>query len=244
MDNFIMIQAGGFIDATLGVKLGLATMTAAAMGQVISDVSGVVFGGTLERFLKQWNLVKEPSLSAAQRGLTICRNVSMAGAAFGVMLGCFLGACSLMFVDLEIHERQKNAIQLRNIVQDMMSSSHDDAGLDCEACTVFLSEGTKGFAPLPSESKQKSSRRVQAIIDFLQHAEAGRAVECAERRQVITDVSDQALYVPVMSVDGSSLLAVIEFRNKRSSAGSFTEEDEQTAKIMARHVAIFMQNLS
>jgi len=38
MDNFIMIQAGGYIDATLGVKMGLATMTAAAMGQVFSDV--------------------------------------------------------------------------------------------------------------------------------------------------------------------------------------------------------------
>lgn len=38
MDNFIMIQAGGYIDSTLGVKFGLATMTAAAMGQVVSDV--------------------------------------------------------------------------------------------------------------------------------------------------------------------------------------------------------------
>mmetsp|Transcript_11351 Transcript_11351/g.24078 ORF Transcript_11351/g.24078 Transcript_11351/m.24078 type:complete len:229 (+) Transcript_11351:90-776(+) len=38
MDNFIMIQAGGLIDSTLGVKFGLATLTAAAMGQVVSDV--------------------------------------------------------------------------------------------------------------------------------------------------------------------------------------------------------------
>ena len=33
-----MIQAGGYIDSTLGVKFGLATLTAAAMGQVVSDV--------------------------------------------------------------------------------------------------------------------------------------------------------------------------------------------------------------
>jgi len=38
MDNFIMIQAGGLIDSTLGVKFGLATLTAAAMGQICSDV--------------------------------------------------------------------------------------------------------------------------------------------------------------------------------------------------------------
>ena len=32
MDNFVMIQAGQYIDSTLGVQLGLATMTAAAAG--------------------------------------------------------------------------------------------------------------------------------------------------------------------------------------------------------------------
>jgi len=33
MDNFVMIQAGQYIDSTLGVQLGLATMTAAAAGK-------------------------------------------------------------------------------------------------------------------------------------------------------------------------------------------------------------------
>lgn len=32
MDNFVMIQAGSYIDSTLGVQFGLTTMTAAAMG--------------------------------------------------------------------------------------------------------------------------------------------------------------------------------------------------------------------
>ena len=49
MDNLIMIQAGGYIDATFGAALGLATLAAAAMGQVVSDVSGVIFGSTVER---------------------------------------------------------------------------------------------------------------------------------------------------------------------------------------------------
>jgi Transmembrane protein 65 len=57
MDQFVLIQAGGYIDATLGVSLGLATLTAAAAGKsfcryllLIStlvcrrDVAGVVFG--------------------------------------------------------------------------------------------------------------------------------------------------------------------------------------------------------
>lgn len=39
MDNFVMLAAGDLIDNTLGVKFGLATLTAAACGQVVSKSS-------------------------------------------------------------------------------------------------------------------------------------------------------------------------------------------------------------
>jgi hypothetical protein len=45
VDNVVMLTAGELIDTTIGVRLGLATLTAAALGQVVSDVSGV-FSGT------------------------------------------------------------------------------------------------------------------------------------------------------------------------------------------------------
>ena len=51
MDQFVLIQAGGYIDSTFGITFGLATLSAAAAGQVVSDVSGVIFGGTLERII-------------------------------------------------------------------------------------------------------------------------------------------------------------------------------------------------
>ena len=35
-----MIQAGDLIDNTIGVTLGLSTLTAAAYGQVVSDTTG------------------------------------------------------------------------------------------------------------------------------------------------------------------------------------------------------------
>ncbi|CAN0299735.1 unnamed protein product, partial [Hapterophycus canaliculatus] len=35
MDNFVMLTAGDIIDNTFGVKFGLATLTAAACGQVV-----------------------------------------------------------------------------------------------------------------------------------------------------------------------------------------------------------------
>ena len=48
MDNMVMIQAGDMIDNTIGVRFGLATLAAAACGQIFSDVSGVAFGGVVE----------------------------------------------------------------------------------------------------------------------------------------------------------------------------------------------------
>ena len=38
MDNFVMLSAGDLIDNTLGVKFGLATLTAAACGQVVRNL--------------------------------------------------------------------------------------------------------------------------------------------------------------------------------------------------------------
>ena len=37
MDNLVMIQAGEAIDSTIGVAFGLATMTSAAFGQIVSQ---------------------------------------------------------------------------------------------------------------------------------------------------------------------------------------------------------------
>merc|ERR1712179_478345 len=41
LDNFIMIMAGEYIDITLGAKLGISTMAAAAFGNTISDMMGI-----------------------------------------------------------------------------------------------------------------------------------------------------------------------------------------------------------
>ena len=40
LDNFIMIMAGEYIDLTLGAKLGISTMAAAALGR-LSLLSGI-----------------------------------------------------------------------------------------------------------------------------------------------------------------------------------------------------------
>lgn len=95
MDNVVMITAGSYVDATLGVTLGVSTLTAAALGNAVSDVSGVLFGGVLERILSKLKYASPPPLTTSQRALPISRCVKTAGAAIGVFAGCLLGASTL-----------------------------------------------------------------------------------------------------------------------------------------------------
>jgi Transmembrane protein 65 len=72
MDQCVMISCGDLIDSTLGVRFGLATLTAAACGQVFSDVTGVCFGGVVQSFATKLGL-PEPDLTPAQRKLRYAR---------------------------------------------------------------------------------------------------------------------------------------------------------------------------
>ncbi len=97
-DQTVMIQAGNAIDCTLGVTFSLSTLTAAAFGQIISDASGVVFGGTVERLAKAAGL-PSANLTSAQRMLPIVSRVRWAGNFLGVIVGCCLGLVNLLFID-------------------------------------------------------------------------------------------------------------------------------------------------
>ena len=104
MDNFVMIQAGDLIDSTLGVTFGLSTLTAAACGQIFSDVSGVCFGGYVELLALKLGL-PVAEVTAQQRTQRSAKIASTVGAVLGVVLGCCLGMTSLLFMDLDKAER-------------------------------------------------------------------------------------------------------------------------------------------
>lgn len=48
VDNAIMLLAGDAIDASLGMKLGISTLAAAGLGNLISDVLGIGAGEMIE----------------------------------------------------------------------------------------------------------------------------------------------------------------------------------------------------
>lgn len=98
-----MLQAGNAIDCTIGVTFGLSTLTAAAFGQICSDASGVLFGGTLESLFERlgWGGGGLQSLTMAQQNSVLVRRLRLAGSLVGVVTGCALGLLNLVLIDTE-----------------------------------------------------------------------------------------------------------------------------------------------
>jgi hypothetical protein len=100
MDQTVLIQAGNMIDCTIGVQFGLSTLTAAAVGGIISNLSGVLFGGTLEALAIAWGLPSS-NLTGKQRSLPFVKRGRVVSQAVGILLGCCLGLLNLLFIDTE-----------------------------------------------------------------------------------------------------------------------------------------------
>ena len=210
MDNFIMIQAGGAIDATLGVKFGLATMTAAAMGQVVSDVSGVLFGGFVKRLLHNFG-ISVPTLSTSQRTLSSYRFVSMSGAVIGVAVGCLLGAFPLLLNDKNTSERQRRMDEVRATLNTMIhiSANSGDEGnvssmIGAQHAAIHLCEDRDGhlkFSMLKSSCYSDASTKV--------------VINCSTKKQII-----RKSFIPdeQPTIMCKLMIITLEFFRKYSSA--------------------------
>jgi hypothetical protein len=182
MDNFVMITAGNAIDNSLGVQLGLATMTAAAIGQVVSDVSGVMFGDTLSRVFK----ISSAKLTDTQRKLAFVRRLRLAGAVLGVITGCTLGATALYFVPdrdtttnnnesasvssaaTAIHsengshpstrqQQQQLLHRLQKVLKDVMTNQEEKWYSRDARCTLYVNEPFSNCIPVPAPAQNKNS---------------------------------------------------------------------------------------
>lgn len=75
----IMIVSGDYIEMSIGVTLGISTLTAAALGNVIADVLGLNLGGLIEELSYKLG-VPEPKLSRPQMEMGITRTVAVRAA--------------------------------------------------------------------------------------------------------------------------------------------------------------------
>ncbi|KAL1498760.1 hypothetical protein AB1Y20_014069 [Prymnesium parvum] len=109
MDNLIMILAGDYIDSSLCFALGLSTMCAAGLGNIISDVVGLAAAGPIELALKHLK-VESHNLGPSQLKTWSVVTAKYAGRAIGMVLGCLIGMCPLLFP--EEHRLWKSRRQL------------------------------------------------------------------------------------------------------------------------------------
>ncbi|XP_047454680.1 transmembrane protein 65-like [Mugil cephalus] len=106
LDNCIMIVAGTQIELSIGVILGISTMAAAALGNLVSDLAGLGLAGYVEALASRLGM-QIPDLSPKQADMWQTRVSSHTGKAIGVGIGCILGMFPLLFFKDEDEKKKK-----------------------------------------------------------------------------------------------------------------------------------------
>ncbi|XP_029447860.1 transmembrane protein 65 isoform X3 [Rhinatrema bivittatum] len=97
LDNAIMIAAGTQIELSIGIILGISTMAAAALGNLVSDLAGLGLAGYVEAVCSRLGL-SIPDMTPKQADMWHTRISAHLGKAVGVTIGCILGMFPLLFL--------------------------------------------------------------------------------------------------------------------------------------------------
>ncbi|XP_034064509.1 transmembrane protein 65-like [Gymnodraco acuticeps] len=126
LDNCIMIVAGTHIELSIGVILGISTMAAAALGNLVSDLAGLGLAGYVEALAYRLGM-KIPDLSPKQADMWQTRVSSHAGKAIGVAIGCILGMFPLFFFkdDDEKKKKKKGKAEAKEETQPPPAPTED-----------------------------------------------------------------------------------------------------------------------
>ncbi|XP_056458034.1 transmembrane protein 65-like isoform X2 [Gadus macrocephalus] len=106
LDNAIMIVAGTQIELSIGVILGISTMAAAALGNLVSDLAGLGLAGYVEVLACRLGM-QIPDLNPKQADMWQTRVSSHAGKGIGVGIGCILGMFPLLFFKDDEKKKKK-----------------------------------------------------------------------------------------------------------------------------------------
>uniref|UniRef100_A0A672KXL3 Transmembrane protein 65-like n=2 Tax=Sinocyclocheilus grahami TaxID=75366 RepID=A0A672KXL3_SINGR len=106
LDNAIMIAAGTQIELSIGLTLGISTMAAAALGNLVSDLAGLGLAGYVEALAVRFGM-QIPDLTPKQVDMWQTRVTSHMGKAIGITIGCILGMFPLLFLSDDDEEKKK-----------------------------------------------------------------------------------------------------------------------------------------
>jgi tRNA-specific adenosine deaminase 1 len=149
MDNAILIIAGDAIDTSLGVSLGISTLCAAAIGNIISDLAGVGCSAYIEDFCATTLKLPIPKLSEAQRQLRSVRMASQGGMAIGMTIGCLMGMIPLLFIDANKADRLREKARLERLYNDVVN----------EAKTLVEAESTCLYLRVDKDESSSNQKR-------------------------------------------------------------------------------------
>ncbi len=136
MDNAILILAGDAIDTSLGVTLGISTLCAAAIGNIVSDLAGIGCAAYIEEFCATTLKMPVPKLSSAQRQLRTVRMFSQGGTAIGMTIGCILGMIPLLFIDANKADRLREKARLERLYKDVLNEAK--SLVEAESTSLYL----------------------------------------------------------------------------------------------------------
>lgn len=140
MDQTIMIHAGNAIDCTIGVSLGISTLAAAAVGQIVANAGGILFGETLQRFFTRFLWIPQPHLTAGQLSLGVVEKARFSGTLWGIMAGCVLGLANLLCIDTQWSRDRKlsNALLTQSSFEIQVSNHHSLSAKHQPATTLTI----------------------------------------------------------------------------------------------------------
>lgn len=248
LDNFIMILSGDAINATICIAFGFSTMAAAAIGNTISDVIGVYSGGIIEDTAEKMGF-RAPPLSHEQFQLGVVTFYGNVGQCVGIVIGCILGMCPLLWLDVKEAERKKKEQKREGLLADVI---HEVAGLlKADSTTLLIKEESgltrcllwhEELGVLTFESDLSARPVCQEVY------ETGHFLNVEDVRD--TDWYDPRLHdkesgarMDIRSVlampifgDDAQVLGVLAVQNKKTGEG-FSYKDEDILSAITSHVS-------
>lgn len=255
LDNSLMILFGDFIDGTLCVYFSFSTMAAAAIGNTISDVAGIFSGGAVEQVAMRCG-VEEPPMTREQKQMRVTRLWQYFGQCFGIVFGCTLGMCPLIWMDPEAAHKKKMEKQQQLLFQHVVDRVADI--VHAEAAMLLFVDKEKGDLYTTNVTSNLHPTRWPRDFGFIGHsAMTGKFVNVA-------DVHEEAMYdakvhenflgsgmtiksLLCMPIWGEGeVIGMLVTINKREiesgtgahESGTFTTRDEDVLAALGTHVAI------
>lgn len=246
LDNFLMILFGDWIDSTLCVAFSFSTMAAAAIGNTFSDVIGIFAGG----FVENWAIkcgIEEREMTYEQKLLLTSKIWQYGGQCIGIVIGCALGACPLLWLDPEGAARLKKQKEQDEIFKSVVVKVGEM--LSAEAVALMFTDPEKHKL----HSKATTPNLPQEFEWSMDHGFMGHVARTGQFVSV-ADMREEALYVPALhddllgcGIQVRSLLCMPIFSKGQISAlfmvvnkdgdKAFNTKDEDVLSAICTHVS-------